>query len=338
MTERIRALLDGVADEVRPRTADPVGSVLRRSRVQRRRRVALTTAGLATLTMLLGGVAVLHPARPADPAPAASPTATTATVPVAGGPVRPRLVGDQVVTAGFTLPVPTGWTVVQDRHQDICETAPRTLFLNGGAVPGGPCPGTQPLISVAPYDPARLPLDRPVRQQLPLPGGQPGWLANTTLDQTAGDAYRSVMLLVPWSGVMVTISGPGTEVRRILDTVRTAPATPSRLVLPPDVKQLIFFSPAGKPRPWLGGRSDEATVRQVLDLLATLTDVVDDRSACPAAEDPATLTLATARTGPSIVFTSVDGCEQATSALGGRVRLPAGFLAQLAALFQGQGR
>lgn len=342
MTERIRALLDGVADGAGPRTPDPVGAVLRRHRDQRRRHLARSVAaGLATLALLLGGVAMLRTSRlaPVESSPAARPSLTVATLPAAGGPVRPRLVGDRVVAAGFTLPVPAGWTVVQDREQQVCDTASATLLIDSIVIPGGRCPDIS-LIHVDAADPAFVPEVRPheVPYELVLPGGQPGWLQFLPLDQITGPARRAALLTVPWSGVRLTVEGTGDEVRQILDTVRTEPVTPSRLVLPSQVNRLVFV-PAGQAGHLSVERRDEATVRQVLALLATLTDVVGGDAGCRSTDRPAALTLSGAGgKGTTLLISSSDGCEQATSALGGRVRLPAGFLARLTALLEEPGR
>lgn len=332
-TEQLPDLLVRAAAGISPRTADPVGQVAVRVRRDRRRRTLRAgLVGVAVLALTVGGVVALRPKDVAPPVPAASPTRPV-TVPASGGPVVPKLVDGVVVAAGFRMPVPAGWQTIEGREQEACTTPPHTLLVNGRLLPGPYCEDHQgPYITVQPLEFHWGPRGGfVVTQEVPLAGGQPAWLVKTTLDRLSGVDYRSVTLLLPWSGVSVALSGPGGELATIIGTIQTQPVTPERLRLPAQVTE-IQFSDGSRLRGWVG---KPEKIQPLLPKLAELDQVVTDDEACPAGPITATITLIDANHRLSVITIRSNGdCAQATSSLGGRVRLPDNFLADFTNLIR----
>lgn len=359
MTERLRELLDAAVAEVRPRRSDPVSDIVRRSRAGRRR-VAVAGALMSVLLVVGGGVAVGGVLRgagggPGGPAASSGPTRSTpkptSAAPTAGAPFRPvaptpatpRVVGGKVRSGGLTLPVPAGWRVQGLPATDDCLPA-RTITLGWRPVHDGRCVHDRVISVWGVAGGQSIPgIPTPVTSQLLLPGGQPAWLgmgAHGSPDPLGKrPGLRTVEMYVPWSGTWLELNVGYDDLTRILATVRTEPAAPSRLVLHPDALGGGYFVPASDQPTvdaWSTRRREPAT--QVLERLRALTDVVLPGQECGKAGEPAVaihlFPSDGAMTGnDTVVITESDGCYQATSANGGRVRVPPGLAEQLRPFF-----
>ncbi|MCU7723794.1 hypothetical protein ODJ79_08725 [Actinoplanes sp. KI2] len=104
--ERIRELLDQAVAGIEPRTADPVGAVVRRRRAARRNRAVVAAA------LVGGGLVVSRRLVHTDPtAPAAED--------ITAQPPRLYVDGDEVVAGSIRLPIPAGWRVVRPAEQRV---------------------------------------------------------------------------------------------------------------------------------------------------------------------------------------------------------------------------
>ncbi len=342
MTQRFGALLDEAVSGLEPRSSDPVGDVVARRRVARRR--CLGAGVLAVAVLIGGGVAVgdrLGGNRDG--------------VPVGGivaKPPIPELVGDNVVAGNLIVPVPQGWRVLPTSVPADCGKG--TVFDNTILI-GGPGDGG---CAFAPIevrgwpDPnsggigaggtsGELTLRSP--SIYTLRGGEPAWLMTAVDDpmnrpeKDRGLHYYNQyynILQVPWSMVNVELRVSGPEQQRIIDTMRTAPHPRSgRLALPATAARATLtvpdatgrYSPAGH-----GVTTDPTTVAAVLGLLREQASVVDDAHAC-AGSGQRVARLSLDRT--TVIVSLGGGCQEAVSSDGGRVRLSDRVLSKLKRMF-----
>ena len=355
MAGPLRELLDSAVAQVQPRAVDPVADVVRRHRTRRRRVVAAAAAALAVLAVISVTAVLRRPAtesRHASPGSSASPSEPSAAVtnepapprvPVTGGPATPRVVGGEIVAGGLVLPVPAGWQTTDDDSTIYCDVPPRTVAVGFDPVPGG----TGPYCHLKPFIDVTGAIRRDFRDESPrqvtLPGGQPAWVSFGVPDSALGQqpGYNVVGLYVPWSGVAVGITLQQDDFARIVPTIRTQPVAPSALVLPTDVSRVEIVPPdrgSGFPPPRV---TDPAVTDQVVGRLLGLTEIVPNDNACATADMPTAAvvlgTSGTSGTSATVVFTLSNHCSQATSSLGGRVQVPAGFVDDLWHLLGGQG-
>ncbi|GAA1840606.1 hypothetical protein GCM10009687_02060 [Asanoa iriomotensis] len=333
LSERIRALLDEAVAEVRPREADPVRKVVRR--VRTRRHQLLAGAGLAVLALLGVGAMAVRP-------PAVEPAAPPSTAAMAE-PAVPVVENGEIRAGLTTLPVPTGWEVVR-QDQPACQTSPRTVFVGVRVAPGGRCGGDRPLIQVVGYTEQVRYADLGPHGQLILPGGQPGWVPTGQLGlfrEKAGSGYQAVELALPWSGAKITFFMSGSQLREIFPTVRTAPVAPTGLVFPASVRAAnlrlpgLSFQAQSLSAPSPARQLDQPDqLARLHGLLAGLTEVVPGDAGCATGQmTRMDLVDAHNRIQETIYFSTDPGCAQATSSLGGRVRITPDLLAELARIF-----
>ncbi|MGN9811926.1 hypothetical protein ACTMSW_21515 [Micromonospora sp. BQ11] len=368
MTERIRSLLDAAVADTRPRVADPVAEVLRRRRVDRRRHLATAGAAGAVAVALLATGGLVAANRTGTGTPAANPSASTDAARTSpplpskrptgvGGPPERRLVvakvtdSDVRINNGLILGIRSGWRVVQgDSPKQVtdCEITPGSILVNVNWVPGGAC-DSRAQIQVRPWQPRSY--DRaPTRfsegvSEVILPGGQPAWLTDNevrnvrTFERSTWTAFN---VYLPWAGAGLVVETPSEELDDLLGSISSEAVPPGRLVLPDSAQTASL---AGAKRDRLDS-TDASAVGKVLDRLRGLDRAVDDgelpcasaRQLTPlwkaASTDMATLTLTYPSGMPQavIAISSTDDCPFATSSMGGRVWLPAGFLAEIRAL------
>jgi hypothetical protein len=350
MTQRFGALLDEAVSGLEPRSSDPVGDVVARRRVARRR--CLGAGILAVAVLIGGGVAVDRLGGNGDGVPVGG---------VVGEPPIPELVGDNVVAGNLILPVPQGWRVLPASVPADC--AKGTVFDNTILI-GGPGDGG---CALAPIEVRSRPIEVYGRSGVSpggrvvgplsangdpiitsprtytLRGGEPAWLMTAVDDPMNrpekdrglhyyGQYYNS--LLVPWSRVSVELRVSGPEQQRIIDTMRTAPHPRSgRLALPATAAKATLtvpdatdqYSPAGH-----GVITDPTTVAAVLGLLREQTSVVDDAHAC-AGPGQRVARLSLDRT--TVIISLGGGCQEAVSSDGGRVRLSNRAMSKLMRMF-----
>ena len=142
MTERIRALLDEAAGEVRPLAADPAPGLIRRA-VARRRRVTAVTAVVATVAALAAGTALRVSAGRAPRRPRSRlrrlrcPRRCCARAGAA-------VVDGEVRFNGLIMPLAPGWNYREvETAVDYCTIEPKTVvFARRGFGPGGDCNAT----------------------------------------------------------------------------------------------------------------------------------------------------------------------------------------------------
>ncbi|BCY12011.1 hypothetical protein [Actinoplanes sp. L3-i22] len=352
MTERIRQLLDDAVAGLEPAHRDPLAAVVRRGRAARRKTAAL--AGIVTFALLAGGLVAGQRLIGATPQPAANGGVEQS--------ATPRVVNGMVVAGAMQLPIPEGWKVVKASPANKCVTMARTILLIGSgnrgcqnaAVevsrarsrnPGGtlipPADGTSPLDSGLITPPVSI----------TLAGGEPGWL-ESGLDSAEMKTGRypelnySNALLLPWSQVLVQLRMDGTGDRPIIESIRTSPRRSGVLTLPAKVGAVVLVLSDRQARVTAPG-----TVDQVLRLLRRQTDVVRDADACaspgqesirlvvdppdPVGASPASSGSPVSLWGTStadattVIIATGDGCQEAVSSTGGRVRLSAATLGQL---------
>ncbi|MCW2143577.1 hypothetical protein [Actinoplanes cyaneus] len=331
MTERIRELLDEAVAGLEPEHRDPVGAVVRRGRAARRRTTAL--AGIVTFVLLAGGLIAGQRLTGAAPFPT-----------VDGGieqSATPRVVNGMVVAGAMQLPIPQGWRVVTADPANKCETMARTILLIGSgnrgcqnAVvevsrarsrnPGGTLIPAKEGNGTSPFDSGII--TSPV--SITLAGGEPGWLssdldsAEMKTGRFPANNYHNELLL-PWSQVLVQLRMDGTADRRIIESIRSSPRRGGVLTLPAKVESVNLILSDG-----YGKKSDPPTVDQVMRLLRGQTDTVRDADACasPGQEsvrlivDPPDPVPGTSN-ATTVIIAIGDGCQEAVSSTGGRVRL-----------------
>jgi hypothetical protein len=360
MTERIRSLLDVAVADTRPRVVDPVSEVLRRGRAHRRHRLAVAgAAGAVTIALLAtGGLVAANGGgggtTTANPSPSASAPLTLPSLPGKGRnrPTVAATVTDGEVRAnGLILTVPNGWQVVHDSDRQVtdCDVVPRSVLINVRWSPGGNC-DARAQIKVTPWGPESHRSGMPKTfsegiSEVVLPGGQPAWLTDNDVGNFRvfeRSGWAAFTTGFPWAGTGLDIEVAPEELDLVLDSISSEPVTPGRLVLPDT-----------SPRASLGQRdrnridsTNASAIAQVLGRLRGLDRVVqtDDlpcASAPPltpgrklAGKDMAALTLhyPSGAAQAVVAIGGTDECAFATSSMGGRVWLPAGFLAEIRAL------
>jgi hypothetical protein len=180
-----------------------------------------------------------------------------------------------------------------------------------------------------------------------LPGGEPAWLE--TAGEGVGVMRSGTRLFLPWSKVVITVRGADDVQRQIIDSITGAARRPAGLVLPEQAAYIALT----RPRPANSAPDDKVDffandVGGVLDLLRTAT-AADKRGCAREGDVTAQLTIATEfapygagdeetesweRQLTTVVISLGDGCFEAVSSHGGRVRLTAAAVAELAALFK----
>lgn len=347
MRQRVGALLDEAVSDLQPKSSDPVGEVIARRRVARRRRLGPGIgAGILAVAVLVGGGVVVG----------ARSGGSRAGVPVGGvvgKPPIPELVGTNVVAGNLIVPVPQGWRVLSASVPADC--AKGTVFDNTILI-GGPGDGRcafAPIEVRGWADPNQggtgaggTSGDRILGSPsiYTLRGGEPAWLTTAVDDpmnrpeKDRGLHYYNQyynVLLVPWSRVSVTLRVSGPEQQQIIDTMRTAPhPRTGRLALPATAARATLTVPDATGRNLTAGpgmTTDRATAAAVLDLMRGQTSVVDDAHACAGpGQRAARLTLDPSpvyeppyfgRTATTVMISLGGGCQEAVSADGGRVRL-----------------
>ncbi|MEU8229990.1 hypothetical protein AB0C12_10335 [Actinoplanes sp. NPDC048967] len=337
MTERIRALLDEAVAGVGPRSPDPVPEVLRRGRARRRRlAVAGTAAAVAVAVFAVGGIVAANRGT-SGKTPASRPSSEHFEATVSGGYVR---------TGGLAVPIPPGWPVIQDKRLTYCEV-PANVFLVNVAMTDAPCGPTRHAF-VGPWRPYGTPAsvaELALINEVVLPGGQPLWLSGNELANVR--AAPSASVNAPWAAASISIRGQRPQVEALLRGITANPVPPARLTLPETSPAVQLSVSAEKQLT----SADPAVIEQVRALLAALDQPVrPGELPCPGATkvtgtwklagtDMAALTftdpighLASAE----VAISAGDTCAFATSSLGGRVHLPAGFLGRVEQLLGGR--
>jgi hypothetical protein len=342
MTERIRALLDEAVAGVGPRNPDPVPEVLRRGRARRRRlAVAGAAAAVAVAVFAVGGIVATNRGT-SGKTPASRPSSEPAPVErfdasVSGGYVR---------TSGLAVPIPPGWPVIQDRRLTYCEVPANALLVNV-AMTDAPCEPNRHAF-VGPWRPFGTPAsvaELALINEVVLPGGQPLWLSSNGLANVR--AAPSASVIAPWAAASVSIRGQRSQVEALLGGITADPVAPARLTLPATSPAVQLSVSAEKQLT----STDPAVIEQVRALLAALDRPVRPAELpCPGAKK-VTGTWKLAGAGmAALIFTDARGheatatvaistgdtCAFATSSLGGRVHLPAGFLGRVEQLLGGR--
>lgn len=371
MTERIHHLLDEAVAGVQPRDPDPVPALLRRAGRDRRRRWAMGGAAVAVAASLIavGGFATVNrPSPPPIAAPAPPPDLTDLPQPA------PAVSGGVVRAGGVTIAVPPGWTVSDRSRADYCDIANRTILLGTMIMPGGDC-NSHSQLALGLWRPTVFPAgmieesdatfhDMSLWNEVVLPGGQPLWLdANNAgnIDAAEDLTFAASNLVLPWARMQIS-----TEYHRadesVLSGIASEPAPPATLGLPVDFTA-VALTVKGKGRL---RTDDPAVAAQVLELLRGLDRPVQPGELpCPGARQlskdwklagtdmaalafltPADTSGITPRKGVKpgdfeeaaglVAISADDSCAFATSAMGGRVHLPAGFLGRLQQLLGGR--
>ncbi|MFC6019247.1 hypothetical protein ACFP2T_23945 [Plantactinospora solaniradicis] len=368
MTERIRSLLDAAVADTRPRVVDPVSEVLRRGRAHRRHRLAITAAAgtVAIALLATGGLVAANRGSggttTANPSPSASAPPTLPSEaskrPNSRPTVAATVTDGEVRANGLILAAPKGWQVVQGGGQQMtdCDVVPRSVLINVRLGPGGNC-NSPARINVGPWGTKSYRSEESKKfsegiSEIVLPGGQPAWLTDNDVEnfrvfERSGAAAFNMGF--PWAGTAFGIEVAPEELDLVLGSISSEPVAPGRLVLPDN-----------SPTAALGQRdrdridsTNASAISQVLERLRGLDRVVQpDELPCASAQpltpsrklagkDMAALTLHYP-SGPAqavVAISSTDECAFATSSMGGRVWLPAGFLAEIRALLaDGEGR
>ncbi|HEV8569138.1 MAG TPA: hypothetical protein VGQ92_19005 [Actinoplanes sp.] len=359
MTEKIRALLDEAVAGVGPRDPDPVPDLLRRGRARRRHLAVAGAAGAVAVAVLATGAIVATNRSMPDNPPASQPS-TSPSSEVKGQKEEPvrieaTVAGGFVRTGGLAVPIPQGWQVIQDKRLDRCDIPADSVLINVMQLPGGSC-NLYPQISVDRWGPHALPAmvsELGTVSEVILPAGQPVWLDINELGhmrsvrKKAGNRFTVAQPSMPWANVGLTVQGQKSQIDAVLRGISADPVTPARLTLPRtsaavqlnlgDDKQLTS--------------TDQAVIEQVLGLLSALGQPVrTGELPCAGAEqvtdtwrlagtEMAGLTFTDAKVhtaSATVAISTGDSCAFATSSLGGRVHLPAGFLARVEQLLGGR--
>jgi hypothetical protein len=176
------------------------------------------------------------------------------------------------------------------------------------------------LIAVDPIKDTRL---------ITLAGGEPGLLTRPTTSQEYGPKVESEYynrLWLPWSQLEIKLRVDGEAQRSFLNSIRSTPRRPGKLVIGEDPVGAELIVPPGAPD--RGGLAGPAGIPALLELLRREDGAVDGRKACAAEEHPtAVLILAIqdravhGEIHALIVMTVAEECHEAVSSEGGRVRL-----------------
>lgn len=362
MTERIQHLLDEAVAGVRPRDPDPVPGLVRRAGRDRRRRWAAGGAAAAVFASVIavGGFVAANRAE-VQPLPAA-PATPDLTVPAV---LDASVAGGVVHAGGISVAVPPKWRVSDIARADYCDIQNRTILLGTTLIPGGDCDSHSQLV-LSPWQPRGTRddstdvafHDMDTWNEVILPGGQPLWLDRKNagnVDAAEDLSFAASHLVLPWARM-----GINSEYHRadagVFTGIVSDPVPPETLRLPGEFAA-VTLTVKGKGRL---RTSDPAVAARVLELLRGLDRPVQAAEfTCPsgrqltpywklAGTDMAALTFVTApvaTTAPPkskaevaagaanvaglVAISTDDSCAFATSAMGGRVHLPAGFLAQL---------
>jgi hypothetical protein len=297
------------------------------------------------------GSASPEPTASSAPTPSASAGPTLSAAPPRGAPTEARVVNGRVELGGFSLAVPPGWTTVGKPPFDGC-IPPMTVTVGWAPVHDGRCPLDR-IISVwgeggpTPRGGMVIPqgTTTPPMAQFTLPGGQPAFIG--TGSHESPDPFgnrpdlRTVTLDMPWSNALVELNLGYRDLTRVLATVATTPFPPSPLRLHADAQGGGYFVAAtDETSATAAFTGDTARAELILARLRTLTDVVAPGQECATANDPATgiylLPSDGAMTGNElVVITETPTCTEATSMMGGRVRVPPGLVDQLHQIFTG---
>ncbi|WP_433722995.1 hypothetical protein ACQP2Y_45510 [Actinoplanes sp. CA-051413] len=198
-----------------------------------------------------------------------------------------------------------------------------------------------PQISVYPWSPYGI--DASVAElalvnEVVLPSGQPLWLNSNDLKNMRRMQYGRVE--APWAAVSVSMLGQRPQVEALLGGITADPVAPARLTLPATSPAVQLSLSAEKQLT----STDPAVIDQIRALLATLDrPVKPGELPCPGAKpltgtwklagtDMAALTFTDAvghLASATVAISTGDTCAFATSSLGGRVHLPAGFLGRV---------
>jgi hypothetical protein len=337
MTERIRELLDEAVAGVGPRSPDPVPEVLRRGRARRRRlAVAGAAAAVAVAVFAAGGVVATNRGT-SGKTPASRPSGEHFDATVGGGYVR---------TGGLAVPIPPGWSVIRDKRLTYCEV-PANAFLLNVTMTDAPC---DPIFKASvhrwrPYGTPASVAELGLINEVVLPGGQPLWLSKNELANVRAAPAANVN--APWAAVSVSIRGQRPQVEALLRGITADPVAPARLTLPATSPAVQLSVSAEKQLT----STDPAVIEQVRALLAALDQPVrPEELPCPGAKKVtgtwklagagmAALTFTDARgrlATATVAISGGDTCAFATSSLGGRVHLPAGFLGRVEQLLGGR--
>jgi hypothetical protein len=356
MTERISELLNEAVAGVEPAHPDPVGAVLRRRRTARR--ASALTAAVACVGLSVGGAVAVQQLK--DP-PRRGVAATD--------PPVPYIDGDTVVAGTLRFPIPDGWQAVtsdqpcRDPDHTVLIDIPGGERCELGAVEIRGNPQVLPLAGMFHRGGSSIKgsITRPPAM-VTLPGGEPAWLSDREgLDVAASQVPEGrgflAGLLLPWSQVGLTfrVDGPTTE--RFLASMSNNPAGAGALALPGTAaraEMTVTDARGGVGSEDFGAIEGAGPVARVLDLLREQEDVVSDSRACAGhrqrtieivfselAENPpipeGTRIPATPRTVrkdvTAVVVALGDGCQEAVSNRGGRVRLDDDTVVELGALF-----
>jgi len=356
MTERIRALLDAAIAEVGPRNPDPLPDVLRRAGARRRHlAVAGAAAAAAVAVLAAGGVVAANHGMP-DKAPASQPSATPTGEKEELTRVDATVADGFVRTGGLAVPIPQGWQVIQDKKLDFCDIPAKSVLINVMQIPGGNC-DLHPQLAVYKWAPTGFSAQVSalgVVSEVILPGGQPVWLDDNELDhlrsvrkKKTGNPFSGAQPFLPWASVRLSVDGQQSQIDSVLRGISADPVTPARLTLP---------EPSAAIQLNLGHKkqltsTDQAVIGQVLKLLTELDRPVrSDELPCAGAEQVTDTWRLAGTEMAGLIFTDAKGwnasgmvtistgdtCAFATSSLGGRVHLPAGFLARVKQLLGGR--
>ncbi|WP_191844439.1 hypothetical protein [Catellatospora chokoriensis] len=369
MTERIRALLDEAAEEIRPLAADPAPGIVRRA-VARRRRVIAATAVVATVAALAAGT-VLRVVGGTGPAPrevAASPSPLPSPLPRV---LEPEVVDGEVRFNGLILPLAPGWKYREvETAVDYCVIEPKTVVLAmNGLGPGGDCNAHAQLqLSDDWQRYYRVHMFQAGRRfslglnEIVLPGGQPLWLDDNEVHNIVRgmqSSFTAGSLAAPWAAARLSYEMSPAEAAAVLQSIRGVPAPVTRLVVPDGVSD-VYLNLDGE----TVHSTDPAVLKQVIERLRGLERMVQPAELpCAgakvisprlpdwllAAKDMAQLDLVIMNPSPSPATTKISvlhqvtvgigtaaECSFATSSDGGRVWLPAGFAAELHELIGGK--
>ncbi|MBE1486238.1 hypothetical protein [Plantactinospora soyae] len=359
MTERIRSLLDAAVADTRPRVVDPVSEVLRRGRAHRRHRLAVAgAAGAVTIALLAtgglvaanrggGGTTTANPS-PSVSAPPTLPSETSRR-PSSRRTVAATVTDGEVRANGLVLTVPDGWQVVPESGQQVtdCDVVPRSVLINVRWSPGGDC-DARAQIQVGSWGTMSYRSESPKKfsegiSEIVLPGGQPAWLTDNDVGNfRVKGPWAAFNIGFPWAGTSFGVEVAQQELDLVLGSISSEPVVPGRLVLP-DTSPFVALGQRDRDRI---DSADTSAISQVLERLRGLDQVVQtDELPCAsplpltpsrklAGKDMAALTLHYP-SGPAqalVAISSTDECAFATSSMGGRVWLPAGFLAEIRAL------
>jgi hypothetical protein len=336
LNERIRALLEEAVADAQPRELNPLPAVLRQARASRRRTRTHAAVGVGFAVLALLGVAVVAQAPP-------SPDGLDVAAVRPGAPVTapavPVVEDGKVRAGGTTIPIPDGWRLLKS-DPPRCMIAPRTLYV-GSQIRAfdSPCRRAAETglssFGVRPYSEQDLTMAQraDAYEQITLPGGQPGWVSGATLDASSKEpkTVQRVQLFLPWSGAKINFITSRDELKQILATIRTEPVTPAKLMLPASASAARWSVAVGKTEII----DDPVQFRRLRVLLAGLTDVVPNEAACGPNVPIRRIELVDEQNKiqETIAIGYSPDCAQATSSLGGRVRIPAGVLQELTELF-----